>query len=337
MEGHNFERIIGGNEVDKDNASMELKELHEYKSVKWSQYEIAKTHEDVEKIKKVEKIVNGIVASYGGKESEVSMDDVYVVKPDSVSKVTDGKLKSGLHITMAGKIVAERPQSDFLFQHTIAHEMFHLKSYKSARVIDNYGAGLYRSGLSMIDIKDSEVSPGDETEYFADLEEAIVVECTQKFLALIAHEPENIDDIVAVEQLRDWVVSFYRRRGVAEKEIEDFIMDLMFVPNPQDKVREVISAYPDEEHRAAYASGMFRKLNDKGELYFVGRLRERKKMFSLLDRILESSNGVYKNRDEIFDDFARANFTGNYLPLAKKIEGILGKGSFRKIAEDFAK
>jgi hypothetical protein len=50
-----------------------------------------------------------------------------------------------------------------------------------------------------------------------------------------------------------------------------------------------------------------------------------------MDRIVIAGEGKIK-KNELFDEFARAHFTGNYLPLARTIEGILGKGSFREIA-----
>jgi hypothetical protein len=50
----------------------------------------------------------------------------------------------------------------------------------------------------------------------------------------------------------------------------------------------------------------------------------------------KGSGGKFKNRDEVFDEFAKANFSGNYLPLARTVEGVLGKGSFRRLAEEFS-
>ena len=78
--------------------------------------------------------------------------------------------------------------------------------------------------------------------------------------------------------------------------------------------------------------------NKSGEI-FRERMGERKKFEVLLDNVVitASEKGVVIQRDELFDDFARAHFSGAYLPLARKIEEIMGKGSFRKIAEDFKK
>ncbi|MEK7168067.1 MAG: hypothetical protein AAB791_03650, partial [Patescibacteria group bacterium] len=60
-----------------------------------------------------------------------------------------------------------------------------------------------------------------------------------------------------------------------------------------------------------------------------------KKMYELLDRLVAGSDGKFKHRDEVFDEFARANFSGNYLPLARIVENILGRGMFKKMAEEF--
>jgi len=59
-------------------------------------------------------------------------------------------------------------------------------------------------------------------------------------------------------------------------------------------------------------------------------------MYSLFDRMIAASGGSLTSRDEVFDIFATANFSGEYLPLARVVEGVLGEGSFREIAEEFS-
>jgi len=56
----------------------------------------------------------------------------------------------------------------------------------------------------------------------------------------------------------------------------------------------------------------------------------------LIDEIIEKSHGRFENRQEVFDIFARANFSGNLIPLARLIESIFGKGSFRRLGEETA-
>ena len=111
---------------------------------------------------------------------------------------------------------------------------------------------------------------------------------------------------------------------------------MKYISDPQDKVEKVLAFSDDEEKRQAYAAGMFGALYEKGEVETVERYKERKKLYKLLDKLVINSGGKFKSRDEVFDEFAKANFSGNYLPLARTVEGILGKGSFRKLAEEFS-
>lgn len=112
--------------------------------------------------------------------------------------------------------------------------------------------------------------------------------------------------------------------------------EIKYIPNAPDIVQRVTTFSTDEAKRQAYAAGIFDAMNEKGDVTTLERRTEREKLYTLLDKIVGSSGGKYNNRDEVFDVLAKANFSGNYMPAARMIEGILGKGSFRKIAEDFS-
>ena len=62
--------------------------------------------------------------------------------------------------------------------------------------------------------------------------------------------------------------------------------------------------------------------------------REERGVFNLLvDKLFEKNKDTVKDREEIFDLFARGAMTGNILPLAKLVETTFGPGTFRTIAE----
>lgn len=339
MEGKtHYERIIGGTPEEKEVASMELQAIFEERSEKLAEYEIEKSPEDLEILKKTESVIDRMVAQYGGEPKPLPLDHIYVLKPGSVLAMTEGKLSGGIHKPLGLKIGVERGKSKSLFVSTVAHELFHLKSYKSARVgKSGEDVRLYRSGLLMIDRKDPNEEMGDEKEYFAMLEEAIVAECTKKFLDEISKDSAFSEEAEAVKKFRDWVVAYYRSGGIPEEKAKEFERELKYISEPQDKVERVLTFSDDKEKRQAYAAGMFGALYEKGEVETVERYRERKKLYEFLDKLVENSGGKFKNRDEVFDEFAKANFSGNYLPLARTVESILGKGSFRRLAEEFSK
>lgn len=338
MEGKtHYEKIIGGTQEEKEVASKELQDTFDKRSKELAEYEIEKTPEDLEILKKTEVIVDSIVRQYGGEPKALPLDHIYVLKPGSVLAMTEGKLAGGIHKPLGLNVGVEKGKSKSLFASTVAHELFHLKSYKSARVgKSGEDVRLYRSGLSMFDKKDPSEEGGEEKEYFAMLEEAIVAECTKKLLDEIGVDSVFSEETEAVRKFRDWVVAYYRLGGIPEEKVKEFEKELKYISEPQDKVERVLAFSKDEKKRQAYAAGMFGALYEKGEVETVERYAERKKLYELLDKLVVNSSGKFKNRDEVFDEFAKANFSGNYLPLARTVESILGKGSFRKLAEEFS-
>jgi hypothetical protein len=143
---------------------------------------------------------------------------------------------------------------------TTAHELFHAKSYKAARLDESGEICLYRSGISMVDRNDPNAKRGGEKEYFGKMEEAIVAECTKKFLQKIETDPLFRDETVAILKIKKWAVHYLRSSGVSEDQLETMIEEIKYIPNPQTIVQQVLSAYADEEYRSAYAAGMLHRL-----------------------------------------------------------------------------
>ena len=222
MEGKtHFEFISGGTDEEKVAAKQELQDLFDEKTEEFAEYELEKTPEDLELITKTESIVDRMTTQYGGESKPLPLNHIHILKPESVSAMTDGKLENGIHYPMTQRIVVEKGESQLLFASFLAHELFHLKSFKSGRV-GSHGEGvrLYRTGLSMIDRKDTTEEGYWPKEYFGVLEEAIVAECTKKFLDELRQDPAFAEEFQAVAKLRNWVMGYYRTRGVPEEKIK---------------------------------------------------------------------------------------------------------------------
>lgn len=336
-EKNHWERIVGGTQKEKEVASKKLQAIFNARSETLAEHEVEKNSEDLEILKKTESVVSKIVAQYGGEPKPLPLDHVYILKPGSVLAMTGGKLTGGIHQPIGAKIAIERRKSKLLFASAVAHELFHLKSYKSARVgKSGEDVRLYRSGLSMFDKKNPNEEFGEEKKYFTILEEAIVAECTKKFFDEISKDEAFSEEAEAVGKLKDWVIEYCRHVGIHEKKIKEVARELRYISDPQNKVMQVMAFSDDEGERQAYAARMSPALYKQGKIETIERYAERKKLYALLDNLVENSRGKFKNHDEVFDEFAKANFSGNYLPLARTVESILGKGSFRKLAEEFA-
>lgn len=331
-----FERIVGGSEEERAKVKKDLQELFNAPNQKLAEFQLEKTPEDLETISRIESLVDEMVTKYKGNPIKVPLGNIYILKPGDAIKASEGEFESGFHQPWAGNVVVEK-NSNLLFASTLAHEFFHFKSPKAVLIDETEDLHLYRSGLTSRDRKDPSRKTGEEKEYFGVLEEAIVAECVKKFRDKAEQDGLFKEDIEAVKTLTNWVTEFYRQKNAPEQHLQILTEELKYIEAPQEKVQTIRNKYEKESDRQAYAAGLFEALHQEGEVIFWERYEERRRLYELIDKIIRNSDGDFGRREELFDQFAQANFSGNYLPLAKIIEGALGKGSFRKIAEEFSK
>lgn len=332
MEGKtHFERVVGGDEESRALAHKDLQEFFDFKTKRFEGYEVEKTPEDIEIINKVMALVDRTVLRYGGIPKPLPLDHIHILRPDSIYAVSEGMFRGGMHTTLFGYIAVDKKILKLGFASTLIHELFHAKSYKSAQ-IKNGELDLYRSGFNMVDRKGN-----SEKKYFRDLEEAIVAECVKRSLDELRENSIFRDEVAGFEKFKNWVAAYARRKGISEEKIKEMGEEIKYIDGIQEKITDVTDYSEDEKHRQAYAAGTFDAIHKQGkDIEWVERYKERKKMYDLFDNLIEKSGGKFKSRDEVFEIFATANFSGNYLTVAKVVEDILGKGAFRKLAEEFS-
>ncbi|MCL5733849.1 MAG: hypothetical protein M1334_04345 [Patescibacteria group bacterium] len=334
-----YEHIISSPEISNKEKNQELKDVLEEKDKGLAKFELKKTPDDIKTIEQTDSIVNNIIKGYGCDSKKIPLDHIYILKPGSVATITGNELSEGIHRPIGINIGVEKKESKFLFAATIAHELFHAKSPKTIRIektpTGEHEIHLYRSGIEMVGKKDEDKKPGKEKAYFTILEEAIVAECTKKFLNEISKVGPYREDAKAVEKLKNWLIDYRKEQGVSDENLRFIKDELRYIDNPQERVKKIMKFYDDKESRQAYAAGMITRLIKEKEIEIVERYKERKMLYNLLDKIVEKSNGQFKNREAIFSEFAKANFTGNYLSIAPIVENALGKGSFRELANKF--
>lgn len=334
-ERHHYEHIVGTQTDEQSREANEmLQELFEIKPLDIDEFELEKTPEDLEIIKITEAVVDKIVLKYGGKPKPLPVNHIYLLEPDKLLEYSDGFFSNGLHYNICSTVIVERYKSNVFFASILAHEMFHLKGYKSARIGKSASdIHLYRSGLSMVDRKDIEAKQGNEEIYFNMLEEAIVAECGRQFLDMLVEEDGTNEELLAFNQIRDYIIKYYKRIGLDEMKINIFIRELKYIEDSTQKLEEILKYSDREEVRQEYAAGLYASLGE--QVITLERHEERQKMYDLLDDIVTKSNNKF-NREELFDKLALAHFSGNYLPFARIVEEVLGKGEFRKLASEFS-
>jgi len=76
------------------------------------------------------------------------------------------------------------------------------------------------------------------------------------------------------------------------------------------------------------------EVSESEERQEVSRMEELESLNKLVDNLWEQNKDTYESRDEIFNLFVDAHVNGGLLKIGRLIEKTLGKGSFRKLAEE---
>lgn len=170
-----------------------------------------------------------------------------------------------------------------------------------------------RMGFRVMKNKPNENKEDNEVVYFHFLDEAMIAELTMRFdwqyfprIPLIAESKEYKTREEYYNSFNNQEVKNRARKKYA------FAWDL---ENCQIDGENAISA------------------NVKTHEY----ARERERLNKLIDELFEKNEGTFKDREGVFDVFARAVMTGRLLPVARLIEKTFGKGSFRELGEKTAK
>lgn len=329
-----YEHIIGGTPEQRSSAPEQLKKFFE-EGRQEKPFEIKKEEWEMELLQETDARVSAMVHAWGGNGESIAVESVHFFPPGYIEHHTDGDLKIGRHDILDRSVEIELSGSTLRDGHILAHELFHQKSYKSGQIHKDGTVKPYRSGLQMIDRHDTLSTKGFERNYFKDLEEAVVEESAMRLTKSRMSEPAFQEEIRYSQEFIERVLRHHHE--VPDEKKDQLRTMVVCVANAQEWIERAMDKYPgDEEDQNAYLTGVLESLREQDYVLVWGREEERGRMYDLMDRIIEGSAGEYSTRDELFEIFARANYSGNYLPLARVIEKTLGEGAFRKVAEDFS-
>lgn len=325
-----FDNIVGGKQENKGNVQYNWKkESDEF--LKRDKFEYAGLEKRLtgEEILEIEKIKQGVdeVAQYYGANRKAS-PKIVILEPGSVYNITQEKFKSGVCSPYMRRVMVDYRESTLDFATTLAHELFHMSEYTSLIYsTETNDTELRRAGVSIFG-KDG------ETVYFANIEEALVAEAVQTFFnQYLRKNPQFTDEIKKTDFVKNWLVKFYDYAGVPKEKQKEFLDSVYSFPDVDDLI-ERLNGNDNEEFKFGFLDGYLGAMFENDDVVMRERMDERKKLDSLVDMILNSSENEYTSRKEIVDVFMRANFSGKLLPLARLIEKSLGKGSFRSVGID---
>ncbi len=323
-----FERIVGGTTEQQERVSERAeKESSKTGEELFGEYIIEPTVKEKRAIEESVSYANDIALKYGSRR-QFNPDRVFVLKQGGVRSSTGGDFAQAVCNSFNQSIAVERHFSDAILSASVVHECLHLNGYHSEQINGDGEGRPYRHGISMR-------GRSDEGDYFGLANEAIVATLTKDFFEKVISKDEQYrEDIERTQKIKEWILSFIEREIPNHEKKESLISMLndILILNRSNEVYDVLfNSSNHDDYKIGYFFGYYKEDLKSGNI-LRERADERKKFDSVLEDIVARSDGKVTDKGMLFDQFAKAHFTGNYIPLARIIEDALGKGSFREIA-----
>ena len=318
-------RIVGLSNEAEDGILEYFKEkFSENKS--FDECEIEHSAELDSVIEKVNIYLKEFVKEYGGELVYIPPGNIHVIDKSKLPPDSEFLLKSMERVTgffrsktqSISMLIEYAKKHKLAFAKCLVHEMMHLNSFcsfqktakndeKNCEMVlsmefDNgqtneVAIGVRRSGFS-IRMKNGE-------EYFELLNESVIEELTKRFNQKYFSQISELTEEFMECQIE---INNTRFSDGAEDEYWSDVASIASLKGEDDREIVRFSSY-------AYVN-------------------ERKKLNELMDDICAKNKDDFSNREEVFKVFAKATLSGNILPVARLIEGIYGKGSFRELGEN---
>ena len=152
----------------------------EFGSEKIENYELEKTQEDIELINFAQNAVDDYLEKYNRvKKVMIPLENVHVLKEESIKEMTYGRIVGGMHSTIDGNVLIEKPSDKVNFSLKIFHELMHAKSFTAIQV--THGGIKKESRIIPYRVGFSVTSRDGNKIYFEDVNEAIVGILTERF------------------------------------------------------------------------------------------------------------------------------------------------------------
>lgn len=314
MENPQLKRESGIVEVKGGDESERVETLDHFKlkfeSQEVSRYAREKTPEELEFIEELNYQMKNFIADFGGTPLELKSDNIHIVDYGKLNKKhrkdVAGYSFAAYYSPMDQgiSILLSENTPKLIFARVLVHEIMHFNSFQSVIIREDSAKPdktltPKRTGLNAYPYQE------DSCSLFRDIDEAVTEELVKRF------------DKKFFETLTYTAEDAQKRNKFKEELMADETKD-------QDKVDD-ISFYKIEQ----LEDGSFKTTTESYQ-----HRRERDKLWSVIDEIYFKSNDEFKDKEEIFDVFARASMSGDLRPLTLLIERTLGPGSFKRLGQE---
>lgn len=298
------ERVVGSASPETKKRLLEqAEELFDDQAFKDLEgQEREKTPEELQIISFANEATNELRRRYGLDDFDIPEKNIHIVKEDD----WDRKKIVAFYSTEGQAVAMKETDVKMSFLRRVIHEMIHFKSYNAWQAAADIPprAERYRVGLAMRGIK-------RKMAYFWNLNEAVTEELTKRVFKSMADNP------------------FFKKEAEATKKAIGRRTRIALEGGA------VIPA-DDITYMGAEAGVAGRAKNFFGGRKIVRAFtysRERGILNLLIDKLFEENKDKFKDREEVFEIFAKGAMTGNIMGLGRLIEKTFGKGTLRMLGE----
>ena len=321
-----FSKMLVDNRATLVPGQKDLMKRHEY----------PKSKQELRIINLINKRTNKIIREAGGNPHDIPPDNIYLL-PDNLCKLYMGEKTGICHFSTQMILLSAsqlRNNSQY-FASLCFHEMMHLKAPLllqadreaipelvdnelmeektattedlvtapvSEKKKDSVSSNILRSGISVFSTLKHD-SENKSHNHFIGLHEAIIAYAQSKL-------NKEILELPILKKEKEFFES---------EEVQKFIE--MEVAKDRSDISEVLSVEPDPGRKGSFII----KWNYYRE--------QRKVLIYVMEEIMAKNQGKFENLDEVYKIFLKAQYNLNLGEIARLVEGVFGRGSFRILGD----
>lgn len=300
-------RIVGGQDTDRAHAQEWFKSVFRHQEP--HRRERQKTPEELHFVQQVNERMKEFIQKYGGMPISIAAEQIHFVddRPSKAAAAQPEQNMSchGFYNPEKQQIVIyhDKDVAPLWQAIVLAHEIIHFNSFQQYIVRLNKGRRLVLQpqiiGLDVLRFRDGQV-----TALFRGLHEAVVTELTKRF------DREYFETL-------DYTQADAERRNAGTRWEEE--------QNAGNAARMSDAALYLTRRQA---DGTFKEVIEQYDY-----IRERQKLWNLIDQILHHDQESFEDKEEVFALFAKAVLAGPSRTLVEIVEGTRGRGAWLRLGE----
>ncbi len=371
--GSSINEVVSRNADEKVKAEGMFRKLFSEYQDDWKEFvegkELKKSKEQIDLIGYVNKETNKLREKYGIEGFNVSSDNVHLFSKEDIANYFERKVeKIGVPLAVycwylqAVPLNQKEGYDKLSFSHIMSHELTHFKEYQKLYAKNNGGSDL---GNIEGDKENLLIKISEDKDFFKKynlIQHGIslaIISDANKFKEYMFEKKKDIPNAkdfrrILLKERGNKVaeICFYRLNEAIMEELAVKFQKDILENNPEfEEQKKLINEYVKQEKEKGITVNRdevfclkkkIRYSSDNRKEYKTieaERARyknEREILNSLIDKLYNGNQDKFKNREEVFDLFAKSLFTGNIVgkeSWGRLIEETFGKGTLKELME----